>query len=122
MKKIIKLNRKFQFTPRQQEILKTMLSDDTSMVLVDGLYGTGKTYLAIYAALQLLMDAKIEGITYLRNPIESSTEGKIGYLPGEAEEKIDPYMAPLKEKIAEIAMTSVKQLPIEMDVLGFRGS
>lgn len=89
-------------TERQKVILETALDRDTRCVMVDGVWGSGKTYLSVLAALKLLNTGRIDQILYIRNPVESTTTGKLGYLKGDQSEKMAPYCAPLYDKLDEM--------------------
>lgn len=111
-------------TQKQISILETMLARDTRCVFIDGTYGTGKTWLSVLAALKLLENGRCDGLIYVRNPVESSTTGKLGALPGLYEEKISPYGAPLYEKLDELLCTGdinalMKDSRIETLALGY---
>jgi phosphate starvation-inducible PhoH-like protein len=88
-------------TERQKAVLEAMLEKHTRCVFVDGVYGSGKTYLAVLAALRLLNTGRVDQVIYLRNPIESTTSGKLGFIPGGLSEKMAPYAAPLWDKLEE---------------------
>ena len=115
----VKTNKPFRFTPKQEAIFLQAIQPHTKMVVIDGLYGTGKTWLAWYIALNLLNSDRFESIMYLRNPIESTKFGKIGHLPGEASDKLAPFMSPAREKISEIVQTGKDKIPVEFETLGF---
>ena len=55
--------------------------------------GTGKTFLAVAYAVQLLLDSKIKKIVLTRPAVEAGE--RLGYLPGDLSQKIDPYLVPL---------------------------
>tara|TARA_B000000475_G_scaffold62361_1_gene49728 strand:- start:120 stop:719 length:600 start_codon:yes stop_codon:yes gene_type:complete len=78
-----------------------MFNWDTSVIFVSGPAGTSKTFIAIYGALQLYNMNNERGITYVRTIAESG-EKSLGALPGEMEEKINPYMMPMNEKLDEL--------------------
>jgi phosphate starvation-inducible PhoH-like protein len=71
------------------------------MVFVSGPAGSSKTYITIYSALKLLNQKKVSDLLYIRSAVESA-DSKIGFLPGEADEKMAPYIQPLLEKLAEL--------------------
>ena len=71
-------------------------------MLIDGLWGTGKTHLVVLAALKLLNEGKVREIIYIRNPVEASVNSKIGFLSGQIDEKMAPYTAPLHDKLSEL--------------------
>lgn len=88
-------------TARQREILDAALARDTRCVFIDGYWGTSKSYLAILASLRLLNAGKVSDIMFVRNPLESSTTGKVGLLPGSLEERMGPYNAIFYDKLDE---------------------
>lgn len=98
----LQIRERNDLTERQKVVLETMLDRDTRCVLIDGIYGCAKTYTAVLAALRLMNMGKVDGIIYIRNPVESTTTGKLGYMPGEAGVKMAPYAAPLYDKLDEL--------------------
>ncbi len=88
-------------TEKQKQFLEVALDKNTKMMFVSGPAGTSKTYMSIYAALKLMNLKKVSDLLYLRSAVESS-ENKIGFLPGEAHEKMSPYIQPLLEKLSEL--------------------
>lgn len=90
------------FTERQKVILETMMDKNTRCVLVDGYWGTGKSTLAILAALKLLNEGKVKQILYVRSPAESSNSATIGILPGELSDRLAAYNAILFDKLEEM--------------------
>jgi len=97
-----RIKEKFVLTEKQKAILQTGLSKETKCVLIDGIYGSSKTYLAVLMALKLVKDKKCDQVIYIRNPVESSTTGKIGFLKGDNNEKMAPYNEVFYAKIAEL--------------------
>jgi len=93
--------REFKFSEKQQEILDCLLDENTKMVFLSGPAGTSKTFLSVYAALHILNHDFNKGIVYIRSLVESASRS-LGYLPGMAEEKFQPFMLPLMEKLDEI--------------------
>lgn len=89
-------------TDKQKEIVEVATKRGTKCIFIDGLYGTSKSYLSVYSSLKLLNDKKIDEIIFIRNPVESSTTGKIGFIPGTSEEKMAPYNAILFDKLEEM--------------------
>lgn len=101
----------FELTIKQQNILEHMMDNKTKMVLLDCLWGTGKTFISVLAALSLLQKKKIEKIYYVRTPKESSNTASIGYLPGDASEKMQSYNIVMEEKLEELlSPTQIKSL------------
>ncbi len=90
-----------ELTNKQKEFLNIALDKNTKMIFVSGPAGTAKTYSAILAGLHLLNNKRVSDLLYLRSAVESS-ENKLGFLPGEAKEKMSPYIQPLLEKLTEL--------------------
>ena len=88
-------------TEKQINILKTSIDKNTKCVFIDGIFGSGKTWLATLSSLKLLNHKKIDQIIYIRNPVESSSTGKIGYLKGDLEDKLSPYASIFLDKLDE---------------------
>lgn len=90
-----------ELTEKQKQFVEIALNKETKMVFVSGPAGTSKTYITIYSALKLLNSKKISDLIYIRSAVESS-DNKLGFLPGEAHEKMAPYIQPLLEKLYEM--------------------
>ena len=90
------------FTERQKVILETMIHKQTKCVFIDGLWGTGKSLLAVLAALKLLNEGKIKQILYVRSPCESSDSATLGTLPGDVATRMESYNAVMMDKLSEI--------------------
>jgi phosphate starvation-inducible PhoH-like protein len=73
--------------------------DKQNMVLALGPAGTGKTYLAIAKAVEALEAGKIERIMLSRPAVEAGES--LGYLPGDLEEKLAPYLRPLYDALSD---------------------
>ena len=86
IKRTIKVNQ-LPWTDKQKEFFKIALHHETRIVLVNGPAGTSKSLLSVYCGLQLLNMKAISDIMYLRSAVESS-DSKLGYLPGTAEDKL----------------------------------
>lgn len=89
-------------TEKQIEILSAALNKDTRCIMLDGIYGSAKTYTAVLAALKLLQQKKVDQIIYVRNPVESSSTGKMGFLKGSLDEKMEPYASIIFDKLDEL--------------------
>jgi phosphate starvation-inducible PhoH-like protein len=90
-----------RLTEKQKLFLSLALHDDTNIMFVSGPAGSTKTYMAVYAALRHLSAEDDLDMFYVRTVIESAEKG-LGALPGSVEEKINPYMAPLEDKLIEM--------------------
>ena len=90
-----------KLTKKQKGFLSLALSDDTKIMFVAGPAGSSKTYMAVYSALRRLIADNELDLLYVRTIIECADKG-LGALPGDIEEKFNPYMAPLEDKLYEI--------------------
>lgn len=82
--------RKIHLTGEQKEAIRTI--NQSPITVLRGLPGTAKTFTAIYAALQLLAESKIESLALTRPLV---TTENIGILPGDIDDKFDPYLYPI---------------------------
>jgi phosphate starvation-inducible protein PhoH len=87
-----------QLTPKQIELLNLLQNKTTKLVFISGPAGTAKTYTSILAGLTLLNHKRVSEIVYVRSIVESS-DNKLGFLPGEMDEKMSPYIQPLIDKL-----------------------
>ena len=85
-------------TTNQELYLKTVI--ENSITFAIGPAGTGKTYLAILSAVEALKKHSVEKIIISRPAIEAGE--KLGFLPGDLKEKIDPYLQPLYDSLYNI--------------------
>ncbi|MGA9658990.1 MAG: PhoH family protein [Asticcacaulis sp.] len=86
--------------------------DEKNLVLALGPAGTGKTYLAIAKAVEALEAGKVGRIVLSRPAVEAGES--IGYLPGDMEEKLAPYLRPLYDALSDrLSMKRVKALMAE---------
>ncbi len=93
--------RKGTITPRgenQQKYVRSVMTNDINFGI--GPAGTGKTYLAVAAAVQALEDEEIRRILLVRPAVEAGE--KLGFLPGDLAQKIDPYLRPLYDALYEM--------------------
>lgn len=93
--------RKGRIIPRggnQQRYVKNVLSSDVSFGI--GPAGTGKTYLAVACAVDMIERNEIERILLVRPAVEAGE--KLGFLPGDLTQKIDPYLRPLYDALYEM--------------------
>ncbi len=88
-------------TNKQKEFLKLALDNNTKIMFISGPSGSSKSFLATLAVLELMNLKKVSDLVYIRSIVESS-DNKMGYLPGSAEEKLTPYLEPLMEKLDEL--------------------
>jgi phosphate starvation-inducible PhoH-like protein len=91
----------FKLTERQKHFLSIAFDPKTNIMFVAGPAGSTKTYMAVYSALRLLSSKEDLDLLYVRTVIESADKG-LGALPGDIDEKFNPYMAPLEDKLYEM--------------------
>jgi phosphate starvation-inducible PhoH-like protein len=97
-------------SPGQQALLDAI--DAKSLVLALGPAGTGKTYLAIAKAVEALEAGRVGRIVLSRPAVEAGES--IGFLPGEMEDKLAPYLRPLYDALSDrLSMKRVKALMAE---------
>jgi phosphate starvation-inducible PhoH-like protein len=107
---------KFKFSEKHQRFIQTLIDEKTKMVFADGFAGTAKTYLSVYGALTLLEARKVEQIIYLRSVVESATQ-KIGHLPGELDQKFQPYSLPLIDKLDELVSKTTSDKLVKQEYI-----
>ena len=95
------IKKPFYFNPAHKEFYRCIKHKDTKIAFVDGPAGSMKTYIAVYAGIELLRDKQYDRIVYIRS-IAESAERSLGSLPGEVDDKFSPYAIPLLEKVTEI--------------------
>ena len=83
---------------KQSEYIKALKENDIVMSL--GPAGTGKSFLAVSVAVTLLMEKKIDRVILSRPAVEAGE--KLGFLPGDMKEKVDPYLRPLYDALYEL--------------------
>ena len=110
IKRQIKINQ-FPWTDKQKDFFRIALDYNTKIVFVGGPAGTAKTLLATYCGLQLLNMKSISDILYLRSAVESA-DRSLGFLPGNADEKLRFYNLPLIDKLDEL-LTETKAEKLE---------
>ena len=93
--------RELPWTDKQKEIINLFLDKQTKLMILKGPAGTSKTILSMYLGLQLLNLKKVSDIVLVRSAVESS-DSKLGYLPGDINEKVNVYMTPFNEKFTEL--------------------
>ena len=104
IKRQIKIHQ-FPWTEKQKDFFRIALDYNTKIMFVGGPAGTSKTLLATYCGLQLLNMKSISDIMYLRSAVESSVRS-LGFLPGNADEKLRFYNLPFIDKLDELLTES----------------
>jgi len=83
---------------KQSDYIKALRENDIVMAL--GPAGTGKSFLAVSVAITMLMEKKVERVILSRPAVEAGE--KLGFLPGDMKEKVDPYLRPLYDALYEL--------------------
>ena len=83
---------------KQSDYLNALQSENIVMAL--GPAGTGKSYLAVSVAVTMLMEKKIDRVILSRPAVEAGE--RLGFLPGDMKEKVDPYLRPLYDALYDL--------------------
>ena len=99
-KQLIKTPRKTVIarSERQSDYIKALKEND--IVISLGPAGTGKSFLAVSVGVTMLLEKKIERVILSRPAVEAGE--KLGFLPGDMKEKVDPYLRPLYDALYEL--------------------
>jgi len=95
---------------KQKKYIRSLKESD--IVISAGPAGTGKTFLAVAVALTMLLDKKIERIILSRPAVEAGE--RLGFLPGDMREKVDPYLRPLYDSLYDLLDFEKIQKKIEV--------
>ena len=106
-------------TPKQSVIPRSEKQKDyvrslkeSEIIISAGPAGTGKTFLAVAVALTMLLEKKIERIILSRPAVEAGE--RLGFLPGDMKEKVDPYLRPLYDSLYDLLDFEKIQKKIEV--------
>jgi len=99
--------------PNQQSYIHNIISNDISFGV--GVAGTGKTYLAVACAVEALERQEVRRILLTRPAVEAGE--KLGFLPGDLSQKIDPYLRPLYDALFEMLGFEKVEKLIERNVI-----
>ena len=83
---------------KQKEYVRALRQSD--IIISSGPAGTGKTFLAVAVGLTMLLEKKIERIILSRPAVEAGE--RLGFLPGDMKEKVDPYLRPLYDSLYDL--------------------
>jgi phosphate starvation-inducible PhoH-like protein len=95
---------------KQKDYVRALKESD--IIISAGPAGTGKTFLAVAVALTMLLDKKIEKIILSRPAVEAGE--RLGFLPGDMREKVDPYLRPLYDSLYDLLDFEKIQKKIEI--------
>lgn len=107
-------------SPTQATYIDALMNHE--LVFGIGPAGTGKTYLAVAVAVQMLLQKRVDRIILSRPAVEAGE--RLGFLPGDLKEKIDPYLRPLYDALydtlpGEQVMREIESGEIEVAPLAF---
>ena len=97
----------------QQKLVKAFNENDLTFAL--GPAGTGKTYVAIALAVKALKNREIRKVILSRPAVEAGE--KLGFLPGDMKDKIDPYLQPLYDALEDMIPTNKLKEYMETNVI-----
>ncbi len=100
-------------TPRQEHYLEAMRNYD--LVFAVGPAGTGKTYLAVATAVHLLKAGLVRRLVLARPAVEAGE--RLGFLPGDLQQKVNPYLRPLFDALREMLDYPTLQRYLSTDIV-----
>lgn len=100
-------------TPGQESYMRSVMHNE--LVFSIGPAGTGKTFLAVAAAVSALRDNRVERIILTRPAVEAGE--RLGFLPGDLQQKIDPYLKPIYDALNDTLTPSRVQKYMESGVI-----
>lgn len=100
-------------TPNQEAYVQAIRDHD--IVIAIGPAGTGKTYLSVAAAVHLLKTGRVAKVFLVRPAVEAGE--KLGYLPGDVEAKVNPYLRPLYDALHDMMDFATIRRFMENDVV-----
>ena len=100
-------------TPNQQRLVEEFTRNDLTFAL--GPAGTGKTYVAIALAVRALKNREVRKIILSRPAVEAGE--KLGFLPGDMKEKIDPYLQPLYDALQDMIPAAKLKEYMELNII-----
>lgn len=112
----INLKKMFPLTDNHQKFYYLSQQEKTNMIFLDGPAGSMKSYLAVYSAMELLKAGKVDKIIYVRTVVESSSKS-MGFLKGDEDMKLAPYVLPMLEKAWEITDKHTVNQLLELEYL-----
>ncbi len=100
-------------SPTQAEYMKAL--EEFDVVFGIGPAGTGKTYLAVAAAVNALRRKNVDRIVLVRPAVEAGEN--LGFLPGDMQEKVDPYLRPMYDALSDMMSYDKMRRYIELGVI-----
>ena len=109
---IIKTPKKSVIPRSEKQKMYVRALKESEIIISTGPAGTGKTFLAVAVALTMLLEKKIERIILSRPAVEAGE--RLGFLPGDMREKVDPYLRPLYDSLYDLLDFEKIQKKIEI--------
>lgn len=100
-------------TPRQDQYLRAL--GDNDLIFSIGPAGTGKTYLAVVFAVSMLERGLVDRLILSRPAVEAGE--RLGFLPGDMREKVDPYLRPLYDALFDVMPPERVERALQTDVI-----
>ncbi|MDP7062389.1 MAG: PhoH family protein [Planctomycetota bacterium] len=97
-----------------QQVYLDLLAEK-ELVFSAGPAGTGKTFLAVAAAVRALRDGKVQRLVLTRPAVEAGEH--LGFLPGDLEDKVDPYLRPLYDALNDLLSPSAARRMKDLDMI-----
>ena len=107
--------------PQQRLAIDMLYNQDITVKILVGKFGTGKDYLMSSVALDLVMQGKFDKIMWVRNNVEVKNSKPLGFLPGDAFDKLLPFAMPLADHVGgrDGLERLISNQQIEVEHLGF---
>lgn len=107
--------------PQQRLAIDMLYNQDITVKILVGKFGTGKDYLMSSVALDLVMQGKFDKIMWVRNNVEVKNSKPLGFLPGDAFDKLLPFAMPLADHVGgrDGLERLISTQQIEVEHLGF---
>lgn len=103
--------REFPWTEKQKELINIINDNQSKLIFISGPAGVSKSLVSIFCGLQFLSKRKVGEILYTRPILESAdSNSKLGYLPGDRELKVQPYLEVVEDKLSELLSPSEKKI------------
>jgi len=100
----------------QEKFIVALMDHDTDIVIASGPAGTGKTYLAMLAAIMALKTGKVDKLVLTR-PAVGVDDEKHGFLPGDLNQKMEPWTRPLFDVLREFYSAKEVQVMLEEQII-----
>ena len=100
LEQLIKTPRKSVIARSEKQSVYIRALKENDIIMALGPAGTGKSFLAVSVAITLLMEKKVERVILSRPAVEAGE--KLGFLPGDMKDKVDPYLRPLYDALYDL--------------------